>query len=86
MGSPEVIKGQSSIGVIIFFRKRAIMSGTVIARRTPMIPVSERVGRRLARAARRAGTRAPCGSRHSSHAHVLCFTRDETGRGPVSLR
>ena len=43
LGSSEVIKGQSSIDVIIFFRKRVsgacVVSGTVIARRTHMIPI-----------------------------------------------
>ena len=51
-----------------------------------LLCVSERVGRRSARTARRDGTRDPCGPRPSSHAHLLCSTRDETGRGPVSLR
>ena len=38
LGSPEVIKGQSLIDVILF-RKCAVMSGTAIARRTQMIPI-----------------------------------------------
>ena len=40
LGSQEVIKGQNSIDVIIFFfRKRAIVSGTVIDSRTEIIPI-----------------------------------------------
>ena len=32
--SPEVIKGQKLLNVIIFFRKHAVISGTMIARKT----------------------------------------------------
>ena len=39
LGSPEVIKGQSLIDVIIFFGKRVIVSRTVKARRTQAMPV-----------------------------------------------
>ena len=68
----------------------------------PMVtnhPVSEKTAHRCRRvsgacsvarptgaAVRRVGTCAPCGNRPGSHAHVLCTTRAEAGRGPVSLR
>ena len=35
----ERIEGQNSIDVIIFLRKRAVASGTVITRRKQMIPI-----------------------------------------------
>ena len=40
MESPEVIKDQRSINVIIFFRKLVVVSATRIARRRQRVPIN----------------------------------------------
>ena len=53
-----------------------------------ILTVTEKTGHRASSVAwptgaavRRVGTRAPCGPRPGSQAHVLCATRAETGGG-----
>ena len=49
-----------------------------------MTIVSEQRRSALGTEMRRAGTRAPRGSRPGSDVHVLCTTRAEAGRGPAA--